>query len=1124
MTESVCDREEIHIRHIQKRDGRRVRFDESRIATAVAKAMKASGEINEDEIRHAAWTIAEQVVDELKVFFGVPTIEHIQDMVEVALMRNDFTKTAKSYILYRDQRNKLRKQKKQVPSHVKKLAEESKKYFPNELSEMVYWRTYSRWIPEEGRRETWIETVDRYISFMRETLESKLSDDEYKEIHHSILNMEVMPSMRLLWSAGNAARKANSAAFNCCYHGIDSFQSFAEHMYLSMCGCGVGFSVENQFIQQLPIIMKQKGIKKEVFVVEDSREGWSDALKYGLQTWYEGYDVDFDCSKVRPAGSRLRTMGGRSSGKGPLLELLGFARNVVLSHQGRRMSTLGAHDIVCKVGQCVEMGGTRRVAALSLSDLHDTLMKKAKDGYFWINNKHRTVSNNSVAYSEKPTAVEFMDEWLSLASSGTGERGIFNREAAINSSPQRRISGVFGDLRNEIGVNPCVTSDTWIMTGDGPRQVSDLIGNPFECLVNGKIYKTLSNGFFPTGVKEVYKIDTKDGYSFKSTEDHPVLSIVGKSKSKDILKWKKAIELRNGDKIVLSKHESFSWPGIGSIDEGWILGELVGNGFKYYTTKSFYGCVRFWGSERFERADRALNIVRMFCKHRPDLKVCGNDIYREIHCVGLAALAEKYGILGTKKVLTEELEKCSSDFYVGFLQGFFDSDGTVIVNSTKGSSVRLSQSNVDRLYCVQRMLSRLGVKSKVFKDRRKSGINFLPDGHGGLKEYYCDSSNELIISRASLKVFYERIGFSRNDKQKKLSNIINSYKRNMYNDTNYAVVDSVRHIGTFDVYDVSVSDVHEFDANGVRLHNCSEALLPPKNSCNLSEVVAREYETKESLIRKIKIASILGTYQSTLTDFKYLDGKWKETCEEERLLGVSITGQWDCPLIYNDDGKLLSELKEIAVGVNKVYAKRFGINQSVAVTLTKPSGTVSSLVNSSPGVHPRYGNRYIRRIRISSSDPLFQMMREQGMPFVPETGQTMDSATTFVFEFPVESPKNSIVSEQLSAFDYLNHWLKVKRHYAEHTVSCTVPVRHDEWMAVGSWVYDKHWNDIVGLSFLPREDHIYDLAPYQIVSDEKLEEVKRRTPSIDYSKIINYEHDDETSGGDVGCAGGACTL
>lgn len=752
---------------IIKRNGSSVSFDRNKIVAAVGKAMKSAGEFEE----HAAETVARAVEKRLlaKKLANenfVPTVEVVQDEAETGLMLLGFLKSAKAYILYRAEHAERRFEFGEIPEHVRALTAESKKYFEgNLLGEFIYLRTYARWIDAEKRRETWIETVDRYIAFMRENLAEKLSEGEYTEIREAILKQEVMPSMRLMQFAGDPARRCNTCAYNCTFIAPTTLEDFSEIMYLSMQGCGVGFAVESQNIEQLPQIQKQTQKKLPLHTIEDSKEGWCDALTMGLNAWYSGKDIEFDFSHIRPAGMRLKTMGGKASGPEPLRSLLSFAREKIFRRQGRRLRAIDVHDIICKIGECVVSGGVRRTAMISLSDLDDVDMRDAKKGQFFINEPHRSVANNSAVYGSKPTSQELMEEWVALMKSGSGERGIFNRGSIANTLPERRQ--------------------------------------------------------------------------------------------------------------------------------------------KYF-----------------------------------------------------------------KKV------------------GFIGEDGVV-----RGS------------------------------------------------------------------------------------------------------------IGT---------------------NPCGEIILQSKQFCNLSEIIARADDTHESLVRKARLASLLGTYQSTLTNFKYISPDWAKHCDEERLLGVSVTGQWDSEVVRNPE--TMRAMRDMAIKTNTNYAARFGVKPSLSVTAVKPSGTVSQTFDCSSGIHPRHSKYYIRRVRISATDSLFKMLKDQGVSFFPEVGQAIESASTFVLEFPVESPSDSKFKDDFTALEQLEYWKAVKLNYTEHNPSATISVGEDEWIGVVDWI-QKNWQIVGGLSFLPRFDHVYRLAPYEAINKNQYDEMIAKFPVVDYSKLITYEHADETEQKrELACAGGTCEI
>ncbi|NBV77560.1 ribonucleoside-triphosphate reductase [bacterium] len=755
-----------YLPQVQKRDGRIVAFEFDKVVNAIYKAMTATGEGSLDEATLVAHKVTGEMVRIAKTYKNfMPTVEGCQDEVERQLILSDYVATSKAYILYRAKRAEIRKEQGEVPAHVKKLAEESAEYFKNNpLGEFVYLRTYARWIESEQRRETWIETVDRYVNFMKKNLGDKLTTREYNEVREAILKQEVMPSMRAMQFAGAPAEKCNTCFYNCSFTAPVKLEDFAEIMYLSMQGCGVGYSVESENIQQLPQIEKQTGQRLATHVIADTKEGWCDALTLGLKTWYSGKDVAFDYSHIRPAGARLKTMGGKASGPEPLRSLLDFAKERILKRQGRRLHNIDAHDIICKIGECVVAGGVRRTAMISLSDLDDVEVRDAKKGQFYLTDPHRSVANNSAVYESKPNNVELMDEWVALMKSGTGERGIFNRGSLEKSLPLRRVK----------------------------------------------------------------------------------------------------------------------------------------------------------------------------------------------------LLKKKYG------------------------------------------------------------------------EKREGSIGQL---------------------------------------------------------------------GT---------------------NPCGEIILQSKQFCNLSEVIARSGDTEKTLLRKTKLATLLGTYQSTLTNFRYISKEWQDNCNTERLLGVSITGQWDSEVVRNP--KLMQKMRDLSVKVNAEYAKRFGVNASTAITAVKPSGTVSQTFNCSSGIHPRHSQYYIRRVRISATDSLFKMMADQGVPHHPEVGQSMGSANTYVLEFPVKAPEGSVFKNDLTALEQLEYWKSVKVNYTEHNPSATISVGDNEWIQVVDWV-ERNWDIVGGLSFLPRENHVYRLAPYETIDKKRYDELVKAMPKIDYSKLVIYERTDETDQKkEVACAGGTCEI
>ena len=627
-------------------------------------------------------------------------------------------------------------------------------YLPTDYQSFIHTSRYARWLDEAGRRENWGETVQRYIDNIVQP-NSEVPKDSIHEIAQAILSLEVMPSMRALMTAGPAFARDNVAGYNCSYLPVDDPKSFDEAMFILLCGTGVGFSVERQFISKLPEVPELFDSETTV-VVKDSKEGWAKAFRQVLALLWSGEIPKWDTSRVRPSGARLKTFGGRASGPAPLINLFNFAVGTFKEAQGRKLSSVECHDLMCKIGEVVVVGGVRRSAMISLSNLSDDRMRHAKSGAWWENNGQRALANNSVSYTEKPDSTSFLREWTSLVESGSGERGIFNREAARKQ-------------------------------------------------------------------------------------------------------------------------------------------------------------------------------------------------------------AEKFG-------------------------------------------------------------------------RRDGG--------------------------------------------------------------------------------------YEFGTNP-----CSEIILRPYQFCNLTEVVVRATDDIDSLERKVRLATILGTLQSTYTKFPYLRKVWQKNTEEERLLGVSLTGIMDNPLMTVKNAgleKTLEHLREVAVSVNAGWSARLGIPASAAITCVKPSGTVSQLVDSASGIHARHSPYYIRTVRGDTKDPLTQFMMDQNVPSEP---CVMKPDTTVVFSFPVKAPDNAVVTHDMSAVEQLETWLVYQRHWCEHKPSVTINVRKDEWVEVGAFVY-KHFDEMSGVSFLPYSEHTYQQAPYQEVDKAVYEERKSTMPaSIDWSKLSSYEVEDNTAGSQtLACSGDSCEI
>jgi hypothetical protein len=1218
---------------VRKRDGRVVAFDQDRITNAIYRAMEATGEGN---LTRDPRMVSDRVVKSLLKKFptsAIPSIEEIQDIVEENLILSDFPKTAKSYILYRQQRAAIRERQRHIPERIKKFASESKKYFHNPLAEFVYYRSYSRWVEEESRRETWIETVDRYIQFMKENLGERLTEAEYSELREAILNQEAMPSMRLMWSAGKAARKTNVSAYNCSYIAPAKLEDFAEIMYLSMCGTGVGFSVESQTVQQLPLVLRKTGKKLPTHTIEDSKEGWCDALTLGLKTWYAGKDIDFDYSELRPAGAALKTMGGKSSGPDPLRSLLNFTRAKIINKEGKRLSNLDVHDIICKIGEVVVAGGVRRSALISLSDLDDVEMRGAKTGQFYLTNPQRSMANNSAVYNEKPSATEFLREWLALAESGSGERGIFNRGGLHKQLPARRWK-TFQKYAGTAGTNPCLTGDTLVYVADGRghvpiRQLAQEGKDvPVFCFNEGGkvVVRSMRHPRLTGKNQPVYSIHLDDGSVIKATSNHKFRLRTGE--------YKEVERLESGDSLsIISKFESpvapheretqdYWWINDGRFSSNFAEHRLIAS-FHYNRTipagsvvhhkdknaknnrpenleimtkenhDAFHAALMTGDRNPMRRARSEWSPEQWILyksKHSKNNKGNNNKNYSGVtdeelqkHAICLTqSLGRRFSNgdwieYARKHHLPQHFSKWRRD-HVGGVCGLAKWAALMLGFehvSTDPRVVRSYAAYTSAGYDCEIRDGRLVIIKKCEICQREFQISHSHREYGvcsiscGLKKKWTDGIFRKDTMRRMYKAHHEKKEKTRRNQAQIYSDLTFALQREPLKVEwiqlcreraisseiarksspfrNYAALEeyaayynhkvvSVEFSGYADVYNGTVDEFHNFfiggfastTKNGKRKFvyinnlNCGEIILRSKQFCNLTEVVARAHDTKESLLKKIRWATILGTYQSALTHFPVLSKEWKKNCEEERLLGVSITGQWDSKVAR--DPHILGKLKMHALEVNKEYAKRFGINESTCITCVKPSGTVSQLVDASSGMHPRHSKYYIRRIRISATDKLFHMLKDQKFPYHPEVGQVEGSATTYVLEFPVKSPAGSIFRNDLSALEQLEYWKVVKEHYTEHNPSVTISVGEREWVPVADWLY-KNWDMIGGLSFLPREEHVYRLAPYEEIDEKRYHELIAKLPEIDFSKIIAYEEEDMTIGAkELACVGGACEI
>lgn len=936
----------------------------------------------------------------------------------------------------------------------------------NDAAEFVYVRTYSRWSDDLTRRETWNETVDRYVDFLVQERGTKIPEKVIKKIKSYILSLDVMPSMRALWAAGSAAKQSNVTMYNCSFLNVDSVESFSECLYILCCGTGVGFSVEKKYIDKLPIVIPKNITPAQTFYIPDTKEGWSDSVKTLMSRCYQGLSTEFDYSLIRPKGTRLKTMGGRSSGPEPLILLHGFIKELFNKAQGRKLTSLECHDVMNKIAEIVVVGGVRRSSQISLSDLEDKEMRHAKD---WPFPNHRSMANNSAVYYDKPTAVDFLKEWSSLAASGTGERGISNLGSARKMAPKRRK----GELIQ--GFNPCVVGETEVLTDDGYFTIESLVDKEIS-IWNGYEWSKVVPKI--TGTNQAIRtITTSDGRSLNCTNYHKFHISTNYRGDTRIVN---AIDLKPGMKLI--KHDFPIIEHGPNLEFAYTNGFVAADGMECHKTLYVY-------EPKTMCLDRIENIKSK--KWEP---------HNKRHRITLKDSPMSKNFVPIRYNLKSKIE---------WLSGLFDGDGCEL----KEGGLQLSSVNNKFLNNLQKLLTTVGVQSKIV-DGEPAGYRELPDGKGDYALFYCERSYRICVGAVQIQnlkrlgLRCERLLFEKtpNRDASQFITVINNVDAGVA-EVVYCFNEPKRHLGIF---------------NGMITGQCHEIALRDKQFCNLSSVVIRPEDDLDSLLEKVETATWIGVIQATFTDFPYLRSEWKSNCEEERLLGVSLSGQMDNPSVLSPDA--LKALKSRAVKVAAKASISMGVNQPTAITCVKPEGTSSQVVSSGSGLHPWYSEYMIRRYRISDHDPLLKMMKDQDFPMKPENGQTEKDATTWVVSFPVKAPKGAVVKNDLSALDQLEHYKKIQTNWCEHNASATIYCKDSEWFDVGNWVY-KNWDIVNGLSFLPHDGGKYKQAPLEAITKEQYDEMVKNFVKIDYSKLSDFEQEDNTEGAKtLACVGGACEI
>lgn len=1030
-------------------------------------------------------------------------------------------------------------------------------WFRSELAAFVYLRTYSAWRPELGRRERWEETVTRVTDYFREVSKGVLTEDEIKEIHDSILHMRVMPSMRLLAMAGDAARASHVAAFNCAYTPINSIQSFSDIFFVLLNGCGAGYSVERQYTEQLPAVAHPVEATPSIHVIADSAEGWCVALRVGLDAWYAGRDVVFDYSLVRPAGTPLKTKGGRASGPEPLRQLLDFARSLVRNAAGRKLRPIEVSDLCNMVAQGVVVGGVRRClpagtrvhtrrGAIPIEDVmvgddvvtdndYKSVTRIFDQGVQEIveinlegNRTFRCTPNHRVAvlsdifggHQFKQAKDLRPDDRLLFINSSCG--GVYTRLAPL---PEKRPADHSGSYVRQPEMCP---STAWFMG---------------EFFANGYVQVTDHDEFGKGGNTQcMVACNAKDEDQIRKVthwmKDHNLhVQVIGptsrdqsvklRSSNRQIARWMRVYKQPH---IPLTIPEEV-WRGTEDVRAAFLAGVMDGDGSVGYGPPSVVSTCYESFADDIMRLLATLGIISE--KHvtrkegnemgwQPLFTVSVRSHHAIRRCIDLLGpyLSRKITMprsRGRGYTVPNVMARTSipHSTYVGVWSPSLDMNSDTLEHLMGvGHYTPVKVVGVEYT----------GEEAHTYDIEVADGSRFVAEGllvHNSSEISLSDLDDDEMRD-AKVGAFWETHPY------RSMSNNSAVYLTKPDYETFSREFDALIASGTGErgLFSRAAANSQrpqrrkqwEFGCNP-----CAEIILRGKQFCNLSSVVARAEDTEETLAQKIRVAAIIGTLQSTLTDFKYLDGEWKANCDEERLLGISVTGELDCPAFYQHP-ETMERLRDLANAVNREYAARFGINPAAATSCVKPEGTCSLVTDSSSGLHPRFSRWFLRRVRVSASDPLCKLMRDYAVPHHPEVGQTWEDANTFVFEFPCAAPEGAITRDMMTALDQLEYWKTVKLHYVEHNPSATIYVKPDEWSVVKAWVYD-NFDCIGGLSFLPSSDHVYELAPYSDLTEEEYNKLRSEFPKVNWDDLSYYELEDRTtSASEVACTGGACEL
>jgi len=981
----------------------------------------------------------------------------------------------------------------------------------NSVGEITFLRTYSR-IKEDGTKETWTDVCERVINGMyslqkdhcktnRLPWNDQKAQSSAKEGFDRLFNLKWTPPGRGLWVMGTRLvnEQRNSAALqNCAF--VSSMEMtknnpakpFAYLMEASMLGVGVGFDnkgADKNFNIYNPLE------ESVVYEIPDTREGWVESLTMQINSYLKSdqKSVKFDYSLIRPAGVPIKIFGGTAAGHQPLEKLHNHITKLFSGRGGEMVTRTDIANIGNMIGVCVVSGNVRRSAELLIGSIDDEE---------FLNLKNYGTYDDKGKFTPGPAADRQEFGWMSNNSvdvkvgedlSPILDGVVRNGEPGVLWMDVSRAYGRLADAPNNkdhrvVGYNPCITDDSWVLTEDGPRQVRDLVGTPFVAIVDGEKYRTESDGFFLTDHdRQVFDLTTVEGHTLRITDNHQVMTQRG---------WVEAGNLTHEDKIVLHDHGTLSvWGGAGSEQEGYLIGQLWGDGT--FNNKS--AVLSVWGDH--PEVKEAVFTAASTLSHRSDwqgfMEVPGRNEYR-LKSASIAHLADSVGMRPGSKKITDDLEQMSSEFYVGFLRGAFDADGSVEGNLEKGVSIRLHQSDKEQLKRVQRMLLRLGIQSTVAMNRT-AGEMSLPknNGTGDYQIYATKATWRLIISAQSAHRYMDRIGFCDLEKSDKWFRINSLRSKAVYTKPFYATFKSLTPFGTASVYDVTVEKVHAFDANGLYVHNCAEQSLESFEMCTLVETYLNRHDTLEDYKRTLKFAYL---YAKTVT---LLPTHWEETnaiMQRNRRIGASMSGVAD--FADNQGLPTLRTWMDEGYGTIKyydtIYSEWLGIRESIKTTTVKPSGTVSILAGESPGVHWTPGGKYfLRTIRFANSDPMLPLFKMANYRVEPAF-ESPD--TTSVVYFPIAS-NSSRSDKEVTIFEKMALAAQAQRYWSDNSVSVTISFNAEtESKHVGS-VLHMYDGQMKTVSFLPQGNDTYPQMPYGQITEEEYNEYTMKLFQIDFAGV-----------------------